>query len=433
MDTIFAQATAHGRAGVAVVRISGPAAFQAIESLSGRAPPARRAELRWICDPVRNERLDRGLVLVFPSPNSFTGEDVAELHLHGSAAVLRAVIATLGGMDGLRLAEPGEFTRRALMNGRVDLSQVEGLSDLIAAETVVQQRQALAVMGGTVSRLAQSWREQLVRALAYVEATVDFADEELPAGVLEVVRDDLRSVAASMNEAIGGSAISERIRDGFEVALVGKPNVGKSTLLNMLSGREAALTSEVAGTTRDVIEVRMDLAGIPLTVLDTAGLREAKDTLEAMGVDRARARAQAADIRVFLVDDMRQAAELGVPVQDGDIIALAKADLLNGVDGLAVSGRTGLGVDRLLASISEVLEARSMRASSVAHARQRLAIERSSASVSAALALTGDPEMHPELVAEEVRAALRSIDFLVGGVDVEAVLDLIFRDFCLGK
>jgi tRNA modification GTPase len=433
LDTIFAQASGHGRTGVAVLRISGPRALAAARALCGRLPADRRAGLRWIRDPEGGERLDQGLVITFPAPDSFTGEDVAELHLHGSLAVTRTVLAALGRIEGLRLAEPGEFTRRALLNDRLDLSQVEGLSDLIEAETAAQQRQALATMRGTVSALAAGWREQLVRALAHVEASIDFADEELPADVFAMVRGELRAVAAGMTDALRGSRVAERIRDGFEVALVGRPNVGKSTLLNALAGREAALTSELAGTTRDVIEVRMDLGGLPLTVLDMAGLREAEGSVEAMGVARARARAEAADLRVFLVEAADDAARLGLRVRAGDLVALAKADLRKAGDGLAVSGRTGVGIDGLLTGIAAVLGDRAAGAGSVAHSRQREAIEAAVRAVSAALTEADRGEMQAELVAEEIRAGLRNLDFLVGKVDVEAVLDVIFRTFCLGK
>ena len=269
-----------------MVRISGPAAFAAAAALTGRPRP-RAPRLRWLRDPATGARLDRRLVLAFPGPGSFTGEDVVELQLHGSPAVCRRC-SRRWRVAGLRPAEPGEFTRRALMNGRLDLAQVEGLGDLIAAETAAQQRQALRLMDGALSRLGAAWGEELVRALALVEASIDFADEDLPA-TSGLGGGGAGAGRAEMRRELAGSRIAERIRDGFEVALVGPPNVGKSTLLNALAGREAALTSEVAGTTRDVIEVRLDLDGLPLTLLDMAGLRSRASARGARGGAGARA------------------------------------------------------------------------------------------------------------------------------------------------
>jgi tRNA modification GTPase len=361
-DTIFAQATPAGRAGIAVIRVSGPAAFAAVAGLAGGIGPPRSASVRWLRDPATGVRLDQAVVVGFPAPGSFTGEDVVELQVHGSPAVCRSVLAALGAMDGLRVAEPGEFTRRALLNGRLDLAQVEGLGDLLAAETAAQQRQALDLMGGALSRLAQGWRDELVRCLAFIEATIDFADEELPEDVLASVVRVLGTVDAAMQHEVRGSRMAERLRDGFEVALVGRPNVGKSTLLNALVGREAALTSAVAGTTRDVIEVRMDLRGLPVTILDTAGLRKSGGRVETLGIARARERAGAADLRVFLVDDGVEAESLGVERQVDDLVVLAKADLRPASDGPGVSGTTGQGIDALLARIEETLGERVSRA-----------------------------------------------------------------------
>ena len=270
-------------------------------------------------------------MLGFAAPASFTGEDVVELQLHGGPAVVRSVLEALAGIDGLRQAEPGEFTRRALVNGRLDLAQVEGLGDLIAAETAAQQRQAVRMMDGALSRLGVAWGEELVRALAF-DRGVDRLRRRGAAGRISMPRPatGLGRVAAAMDRELAGSRVAERIRDGFEVALVGPPNVGKSTLLNALAGREVALTSELAGTTRDVIEVRLDLDGLALTLLDTAGLRDPGERIEALGIERARRRAEAADLRVFLVDTADEVAALGVAPQPDDIVALAKADLPDG-------------------------------------------------------------------------------------------------------
>ena len=309
-----------GRAGLAIIRISGPEAFAAAGAMAGELGPARVAALRWLKDPETGERLDQAVVVAFPAPGSFTGEDVVELQLHGSPAVCRSVLAVLSRRPGLRQAEPGEFTRRALLGGRMDLSQVEGLGDLLSAETAAQQRQALRLMDGAVSRKAAEWAAGLVRALAFVEATIDFADEEVPETALAEAADALRAVHAAMQQEVSGGQIAERIREGFEVALVGRPNVGKSTLLNALARREAALTSEVAGTTRDVLEVRMDLGGMPLTLLDMAGLRRAGGRVETLGIARARERAGKADLRVFLVNEPSDAEGVGVMREADDIV-----------------------------------------------------------------------------------------------------------------
>jgi tRNA modification GTPase len=432
-DTIFAQATARGRSGVAVIRISGPRAPAVIDAFGAAPVPARRAALRMLHDPATGEAIDSALVLRFAAPASFTGEDVVELQLHGSLAVVRAVGDSLTRMPGLRPAEPGEFTRRALMNGRLDLAQVEGLGDLIEAETEAQRRAALRMMRGAVGRLACEWREGLVAALALVEASIDFGDEDIPEDLRPQVLPRIAAVRASMARELAGGAMAERLREGFEVALVGAPNAGKSTLLNALAGRDVAITSEVAGTTRDVIEVRMDLRGLPVTLLDTAGLRATGDAVERIGVERARDRAAAADLRVVLAEDAGDVAALGLDLGSDDIVVRAKADLVPGAGGLAVSGLTGVGIGELLDRIAGVLEARAAGAGSLSHARQREAIARAVMALDAAAGFLGTEPPQPELAADSLQQALRALDFLMGRVDVEAVLDVIFASFCLGK
>jgi len=423
MDTIYAPATARGKAGLAVVRLSGPLAWGAARALAGNLPPARHAalrQLRW-----NGDNLDQALVLLFADGASFTGEAVAELHLHGSAAVVAAVLRALGAMPGLRLAEPGEFTRRALENGCLDLTQVEGLADLIDAETEAQRKQALRVLSGAVGQRAEGWRSALLRAAALLEATIDFADEEVPVDVgpevlalFDVVLADLRV------EAIGVRA-AERVRDGFEVAIVGLPNAGKSTLLNALAGREAAITSAIAGTTRDVIEVRMDLGGLAVTLLDTAGLRETADEVEGLGIARALARAGAADLRVFLQDI--NGLPDGLAPQADDIVVLAKADAGGGV-----SGKTGAGLQELVERISAVLSGRAAAAATLTRERHRLAVL---AAVSALEFAWIEVETggRAELAAEQLREAIRALDTLMGRVDVEQILGEIFASFCIGK
>ena len=299
MDTIFALASAQGRAGVSVIRISGRDAFSVGSYLCGTLPAVRMSGVRTLTGPT-GEIIDQALVLAFKGPESFTGEDVVELQVHGSIAVIRAVLSALEENPSARQAEPGEFTRRALENNRLDLPQVEGLADLIDAETEAQRKQAVRVFSGEFGSKIENWRRDLIRAAALLEATIDFADEDVPVDVTPEVKYLLSRVKSDIQTEINGSYTAERIRSGFEVALVGAPNTGKSTLLNRLAGREAAITSDIAGTTRDVIEVRMDLGGLPVTFLDTAGLRISEDEIEAIGIQRAMLRATQADLRVFL-------------------------------------------------------------------------------------------------------------------------------------
>ncbi len=428
METIFAQATALGRAGVSVIRVSGPQTFDIVEQIAGPLPTARKAALRRIKDPD-GALIDEGLVLTFPGPNSFTGEDVAELHLHGSIAVVQAVLLLLGGMKNTRLAEPGEFTRRALENNRLDLTQVEGLADLIESETEAQRRQAINVLSGKLGDRVEVWRSNLIRAAALLEATIDFADEDVPVDVSPEVMELLSAVSGEIAKEIAGTAVAERIRTGFEVAIVGEPNVGKSTLLNALAGRDAAITSSVAGTTRDVIEVRMDLGGLPVTLLDTAGLRETDDEVESEGVSRAIDRARRADLRVFLVE---QDGNLPLDAEAGDIRRVPKADLSPGAVN-AVSGKSGEGLEQLIADIQSALAGRSAQAGLATHARHRLAMEQAQGYLEETEKLTTlGPETY-DIAAAELRFAIRSLETLVGRIDVENLLDEIFASFCLGK
>ena len=424
MDTIYALASARGKAGVAVLRLSGPRSHAAVAGLCASLPEPRRASLRRLVkDGVE---LDQALVILFPEGESFTGEAAAELHLHGSVAVVQAVMRALAGEEGMRLAEPGEFTRRALENGKLDLAQVEGLADLIEAETEAQRRQALRVLSGAIGRRAEEWREKLIRAAALIEATIDFADEDVPVDVAPEVLALGRAVLADLRQEAHGGRAAERIRDGFEVAIIGAPNAGKSTLLNALAGREAAITSEIAGTTRDVIEVRMDIRGLAVTLLDTAGLRETADQVERIGIDRALSRARMADLRVFLTSDE---ALPGIEPEDGDILIRGKADLGGG----GVSGKTGQGIAELIEEIGARLLERSASAGVITRERHRLAIERAIEAMESAMSEVEKGTTRAELAAAELRIALRALEALVGRVDVENLLDEIFSSFCIGK
>jgi tRNA modification GTPase len=428
MDTIFALASAQGKAGVAVIRLSGPGAHMAAGMLCGTDLPRRGMSLRVLRDRL-GETLDQALVLTFCAPASFTGEDVAELQVHGSTAGVMSVLDALSEIKGLRLAEPGEFTRRAMENGKLDLAQVEGLADLIDAETDAQRRQAQSLLSGALGALAEGWRRDLIRAAALVEATMDFADEDVPVDVTPEVSGLLASVQSDLEREAGGVVIAERIRAGFEVAIIGAPNVGKSTLLNNLAGRAAAITSEYAGTTRDVIEVRMDLVGLPVTLLDTAGLRATSDVVEGKGVALAKARAESADLRVFLAEDDE---ELDVEMHADDIRVRPKGDIRQEKEG-AVSGLTGEGADELVQSIAQVLTKRTASAGIATRERHRSAMIQALDGLKEAQKHLEQGPDHYDIAAEEMRRAIRALESLVGRIDVENLLDEIFASFCLGK
>ena len=421
MDLIFAEATPPGRGGVSIVRISGQGAQKAAESLAGPLPQARRAYLRDIRD--QDGILDQALVMWFEAGASFTGEEVAEIHLHGAPVIVRRLGQVLTG-HGLRQAEAGEFTRRAFLNGRMDLSEVEGLGDLLAAETESQRRMALRTSSGELARKADGWRSLLIRAGALVESSVDFADEDVPEDIPAEVFDLLARFRQDLDEQIAGYAAAERIRNGFEVAIIGPPNAGKSSLLNRIARREVALVSDIAGTTRDIIELRLDLRGLAVTLLDTAGLREAEDQVESLGIDRARMRAAAADLRLHLAPDGAIDESLW---QNGDLRVVSKADLGDGLKGMAVSSLTGQGLDLLLDRIFTILSDRTAGAALVSHQRQLNAL------LDARQALDQVEALSPELVAEAIRHSALSLDRLLGRIGAEDYLDVIFTSFCIGK
>lgn len=429
MDTIFALASARGKSGLAVIRVSGPDAHKAGLALAGSLPGPHKAAVRRLRDGDGTV-LDEALVLVFFAGHSFTGEDVVEFHVHGSMATVAAVLKTLASQPGLRAAEAGEFTRQALENERLDLARVEGLGDLIEAETEAQRLQALRVFSGELGDKVEGWRARLVRAAALLEATIDFADEDVPVDVRPETTTLLGAVLQELRREIAGVSISERVRDGFEVAIVGAPNVGKSTLLNHLAGRDAAITSDIAGTTRDIIEVRMDLRGLPVTFLDTAGMREGGHAIESLGIQRSQNRAAKADLRLFLLN--KPGEDLGVPVGPEDISVLSKADLRETPD-IAISGKTGMGVDAVVHRIAGILEQRCAGIGAAIRERHRVAMTDAVGAIESALSLVKRGEAHTDIAAEELRSAIRRLDSLVGRVDVEHILDEIFARFCVGK
>ena len=426
MDTIFALASARGKSGVAVVRISGPQAFDGLGKIASSAPAPRVASLRQL--RVGDMLLDEALVIAFPGPESFTGEDIVELHLHGATATVDAVLHALSELPDHRQAEAGEFTRRALENERLDLAQVEGLSDLIEAETEAQRRQALRVLSGALGQKAEAWRSKLIRAAALMEATIDFADEEVPTDVIPEVSLLLDDVSAELSLEISGVDVAERIRDGFEVAIVGAPNVGKSSLLNSLAGRDAAITSDIAGTTRDVIEVHMDLRGLPVTFLDTAGLRSTDDEIEALGIERARMRAGDADLRIILLSGTSETPDIDYLSED--IRVVTKADINPDGD---ISVKTGQGIEELVDRVTEIFSARATQSGVAIRERHRIAMQAAVSGIAQAKEVMNTSPELAEVTAEELRTAVRALDALVGRVDVEHILDEIFSSFCIGK
>jgi len=428
LDTIFASATATGRAGVAVIRLSGPQAFSVAEALSGALPAERTAALRRIMGP-NEDYVDEGLILCFAGPKSYTGEDIVEFQVHGSVAVVQKLMNVLSGFEDLRIAEPGEFTRRALENGRLDLTQVEALADLIDAETEVQRVQSQRVLSGEFSGKIEGWRANLIRAAALLEASIDFADEEVPTDVSPEVRALIRGVVDDFDKEIAGSGVAERLREGFVVAIVGPPNVGKSTLLNALVGRDAAITSEIAGTTRDVIEVRMDLDGIPVTLIDTAGIRESEDVIEKLGIERALQRAEEADVRILLAGSMQDAE---IEFRDGDLVRKPKADLSLADDG-GVSGLTGLGIENLLSELKSTLADRVAGVSFASRERHRSALHLGRQELLDAYQKVDEGPEAYDLAAEHLRSAVRVLEILLGRIDVDNLLDEVFSSFCLGK
>lgn len=443
-DTIYALATAAGRAAVAVVRTSGPRTRQALRTLAGSVPKARRASLKSLRGPD-GEEIDRALVLFFPGPDSYTGEDVAEFHVHGGASVVAALLETLAAL-GLRLANPGEFTRRAFEHGKLDLAQAEGVADLIDAETEAQRRQALEQLGGRLSAIQARWTDGLLEALAMLEAAVDFPDEEVPQDVAARARPVLERLATELDAAAADAERGERVREGLRIALIGAPNAGKSTLLNAIAGRDAAIVTATPGTTRDIIEVPLVLAGYKALVADTAGLRETGDEIEAEGVRRARAWAAGADLRLWLVDGSSDHLP-GVPMElrRGDLCLITKRDQPHGDAGpwatqqarrleMSVAEFTAMGpgdLSWLQATLSERVVEALAGAEPPAATRLRHQELLTEAADRVRSALRHDE--HIELAAEDVRLAARALDRITGRIDPEHVLGRIFSTFCIGK
>ncbi|RUP00276.1 tRNA uridine-5-carboxymethylaminomethyl(34) synthesis GTPase MnmE [Hyphomicrobium sp.] len=439
-STIFALSTAPGRSGIAVVRVSGPAAQNVMTRMVAAAPTPRVAAFRTIRHPGTGEAIDQAVVVWFAAPLSETGEDVVEFQTHGSRAVVSALLLAIGTIPGCRLAEPGEFARRGFENGKLDLAQIEGLADLIEAETDAQRRQALAQAGGALSKLYEGWRARLIEIAALTEAAIDFSDEgDVAASSFEEARSRAEALAREISAHLDDGHRGEILRDGFRVALLGAPNAGKSSLLNALARREAAIVSAEAGTTRDVIEVRLDLGGLPVVVSDTAGIREAASEVEREGIRRSLAAAGEADLVLWLTEKAEKPESippLGFS-RETSLVIQSKSDLPHesqslGAADLAISAKTGAGLDRLI----ETIAARAERAvgtqaePALTRTRHREALEGALSDIGAFL--VGSPA-DLELRAEDVRRAAHALGRITGRVDVEDVLDQVFSRFCIGK
>jgi len=438
LDTIYALASGQGRAGIAVVRVSGPQAFDSLKSLTSIDFKPRMATLAHLKTPNDGVLIDEAVVITFVAPNSYTGEDTVEYNIHGGSAVRDSLFQALSAMDGHRMAEPGEFTRRGFENGRMDLTQAEAVADLIHAETEAQKQLALCQMGGALFDLYQGWATQLVRALAYAEAQIDFADEDLPedevkSHVMPVLNNVSRETLAHLNDGNKG----EIIREGLKIAIIGAPNAGKSSLINALAKRDVAIVSDIAGTTRDVLEVSLNINGLPVILYDTAGLRdETTDVIEKIGIERAESKANEADFKILLFDVSKDMdSETLSHKDDKSIIVMNKMDL-GGNDithsaQCCLSIKTGEGLDDLINSVSRetkhILE--DLHSSPIlTRERHRTALEDVLSHIDRA-----QKGFSPDMIAEDIRLAVRAIGKITGKTDVEDLLDIIFRDFCIGK
>ena len=434
--TIFALASAPGKAGVAVLRISGPEAFDCLKQLTCEAlPESRKAVLRNLNNPETGQLIDQAIILTFPAPNSFTGENIVELHIHGSRAVINILIKLLSNINNFRLASPGEFAKRAFLNGKMDLTAAEGLADLIESETLMQQQQAIRQVQGELANLYNSWKSKLIRSLALIEAYIDFPEDDVPEQVIAEVNQIVISMKDTIYCYLNDNNRGEILRRGIMVAIIGAPNVGKSSLLNYLAQRDVAIVSNIAGTTRDVIEVNLDLAGYPVTIADTAGIRESLDVIEQEGVTRALKKAEDADIKVLMLsscDENSFDQEIVSLADENTIILMNKIDkqeaIINGA--ICVSVKENIGLDLFLDKLSQMIDEKFSPANEPVLTRQR---HRQFLNLCYEHLCRFDLNNHLELACEDLRLASRALGQIVGIIDVETILDEIFINFCIGK
>lgn len=435
--TIFALATAPGKSGVAIIRISGIYALDSIKILTNQdLPEARKAVLRNLLHPQSKELIDQAVVIFFPGPKSFTGEDIVELHIHGSRAIINILIKLLSNFNNFRIANPGEFAKRAFLNGRMDLTAAEGLADLIEAETIIQQRQAIRQMQGNLANIYEEWKNKLIRSLALLEAYIDFPDEDIPDDILNDLENLTQELRLNIEKHLNDNHKGEIIRRGIYVAILGAPNVGKSSLLNYLAKRDVAIVSNIAGTTRDALEVNLDLNGYPVTIVDTAGIRESKDSIEKEGIKRAFTKAEEADIKIIMfASDQPESLsdEIVKMIDEQSIILINKIDcgqILNMDKAMEISIEKNIGLEHFLDKLSNLIEEKFSLASDPLITR-----ERHRALLSKCLEALSyfSMEKELELACEDLRIAARYLGQITGHIDVETILDEIFRNFCIGK
>lgn len=445
--TIFALSSGKGRAGVSVIRVSGPETKNAILTLTKNeeCPLARQTVLRWFYHPLTGEKLDQGILIYFSAPGSFTGEDVAEFHIHGGYAVVAGFLDALSKIENLRIAEAGEFTRRAFDNGKMDLTSAEGLADLINAETESQKRQALRQMDGNLATLYEGWRGEVISAMAYLEADIDFSDEEIPEDVTSRIRPIVEKLKKEIEEHLADGHRGERMRHGLQVVILGAPNAGKSSLLNYLSKRDVAIVSDIAGTTRDLLEVHLDISGFPVNVVDTAGLRESDDVIEKEGIRRAVRRAEDADLKIVIIDGaevLPDDAIMSDQIDENTMVMINKYDISpdgfssvgdqNPIGRWQVSVKTGHGLDIFMQAFEKEVGKRMEFTEIPSLTRTRHRANLSSALDNIDRFLEAD-HFEMELLSEDLRMAARDIGKITGFVDVEDILEKIFKEFCIGK
>ena len=443
--TIYALSTGSVKSGIAIIRISGPETKNILNKITKiNLPKPRRATLCKIYDHENNELIDQGMILWFPGPNSFTGEDLAELHIHGSKAVISALLASLSKIDNCKLAEPGEFTKIALENSKINLLDVEALSDLISSETELQRKQALNLLGGNVSKKYKKLRDRLLKVLANIEAKIDFPDEDLPENILSKAKDETKDIIKIINSILNDNKVGEKIRSGFKIVIIGPTNVGKSSLLNYLSKREVAIVSEIEGTTRDTIEVSLNLDGFPVLISDTAGLRDTKDQIEKKGVQIALSKAQEADLKIILLEAKNPNFKgfFEDLYDENSLIVINKSDLIsqdfdesqiNNLDHIIISVKDELNINAFVEKIKNKLKEKFIINENIiiSRERHRLNLENCISYLNIFLKKTSIDDF--DKAAEDLRLATRYLGRVVGDVDVEEVLGKIFDDFCIGK
>ncbi len=444
--TIFALSSGKGRAGVSVIRLSGPETKSAIRVLTKNeiCPNPREAVLRWFYDPVTGERIDQGILIYFSAPNSFTGEDIAEFHIHGGYSVVSGFLEALSKIKNLRPADAGEFTRRAYDNGKLDLTAAEGLADLINAETEGQRRQALRQMDGELGEIYDDWRTKIINAMAYLEADIDFSDEEIPDDVTDRIKPIIEDLRNKIADHLEDGHRGERLRHGLQVVILGAPNAGKSSFLNYLSKRDIAIVSDIAGTTRDLLEVHLNVSGFPVTIIDTAGLRESGDAIEQEGIRRAEEKAAQSDLKIVIIDqsDLSSRTDIDRHIDENTMILLNKSDLtsiddqeikdLNGIGVWNISMKTRSGLAVFMTAFEKEVESRMAFTEAPSLTRTRHRAHLSSALEHLDRFMTAD-HFELELLSEDLRMAARDVGKITGNVDVEEVLGKIFSEFCIGK